>query len=146
MILLSTIWHTGTHSAAHHFFGDWQEKLRTGELVWIHCSPLALEMANRVDNTGVPSVKVLTTYRDPVKVAQSWARRGSFSVDTWCEQWDMWGQIIPKAEVHSVDELSVRHASHPNKGNFEVPDGVVEHAQDIVNRVKEFLPFDLTTG
>ena len=145
MQLLSTIWHTGTHSAAAHFFGDWQEKIRNNELIWRHCEP---------DVFDIHAKRIITMYRDPRRVAESWARRGLFKnagfrprhVKTWEQQWEIWAGLVPIAEVHSVSELPIRLASHPNRENSIIPEGIIEYADERVERVKKYLPFDLVTG
>ena len=136
MQLLTTIWHTGTHSAAAHFFGDWQEKIRNNELIWRHC-----------DSLDIDADKIITLYRDPRRVAESWSKRGLFPgrLDTWEQQWEIWAGLVPVAEVHSVSELPLRLASHPNKASSIIPNDIIEYAYERVERVKQYLPFDLVT-
>lgn len=108
MLIISTIWHTGTNSLIDMLGLD--PALKTIEWDQIHCSAETVELAKEHE--------VHTTYRDPFEVAVSWANRGLVHrapgrIDMrWYHQWRYWG--MTKAVVHAMDELPKRLNSEPD--------------------------------
>lgn len=100
MILVTTVWHSGTHSLMATLDDYFMQ----------HCCPAAVERAKSGEYS-----QVLTTYRDPKRVAASWANRGRINDQRWDEkwriQWTCYGLIRPHAEVVPVDVLAGRENS-----------------------------------
>ena len=102
MILLTTVKHSGTNSLKALIGGD--VELR-------HCSDDIWQDLDKYDS-------IVTTYRDPLRVAASWANRGLFSEHdhlmerTWRAQWRNWVRIYPLARVYPVDEMGIRLNRH----------------------------------
>lgn len=89
MILITTVFHSGTHSLIKDL------ALPAGEWIDKHCCPKAVEMAQ----SG--RYEVHTTYRDPYRVAASWLNRDRLKdADYWFRQWGAYSQIVPMATVH----------------------------------------------
>ncbi len=120
MILVTTVWHTGTHSLV-----DWLN-VEPQEIRWLHCCNEAVELAK----SG--NYKVVTTYRDPAETALSWAKRGNFPSDVWREQWTAYKDIYPLAEVIPVTELRQRLNRHPDKPGSDPPKEDIEFALDCI--------------
>lgn len=101
MILVSTVWHSGTHSLV--------ESLE-GEAIWVHCSPEAIEMAK----SG--GYEVYTTDRNPYRVAASWYNRGRWGRKTWetrwRSQWESYRDIRKFATIVPIDEIPERLNDH----------------------------------
>lgn len=101
--MLSTVWHTGTESL---------EAERPG-YVRIHCGPLAEALSE------LPQAEVITTYRDPLRVAAAWVNRNTLSTPdhyaTWVQQWLAWGEIAKRATIYDVTELTHRLNSRPDR-------------------------------
>lgn len=100
--LVSTVWHSGTHSLI--------EDLGGGEL--LHCSPDALHKAKSGD------YEVWTTWRDPHRVAASWFNRGRWGSRQWerrwRSQWECYHKIKHYATVVPVEALAVRRNEKPD--------------------------------
>jgi len=98
VILLTTVKHSGTHSLLE-VLGKDNVELR-------HCCPGIFEDIEQWDS-------IATTYRDPYRIAASWANRGFFKPDyplgrTWYVQWENWHKVKPLATVYPVDEIGHR--------------------------------------
>jgi len=97
VILVSTVWHSGTHSL--------QKQLGESELR--HCCPEIFDDLDKYDS-------IATTYRDPLRVAASWGNRDRFINHehylkrTWYRQWECWHQIKEIATVYPVGVLGER--------------------------------------
>ena len=99
MILLSTIWHTGTHSL--------QTQLRKEgfEVKQLHCCEDALRLSREMET--------YTTYRDPYEVAAAWIVRSKLPkwLSEWERQWTHYHQIKHNATVINLDDLRF-HENH----------------------------------
>lgn len=116
MILLTTVWHTGTHSLRAQL---------PGEVKWLHCCQEAVELALGGD------YETLTTYRDPRETALSWLRRSNtIPSDVWREQWRAWDQISRVARVYRMSELETRLASYDTDPAGHPLDADIEYALD----------------
>lgn len=94
MILLSTIWQTGTNYM--------MQELGRGRYVQKHCTPDILQELDPYD-------RVITTYRHPLYVARSWSQRYEWPEveQDWMEQWATWrGLIEAGAEVANVADFT----------------------------------------
>jgi len=160
LILVSTVWHTGTHSLVKHRWGDAHGAYLNDEIRWLHC-------IESVKDLLPVTTKAVTTYRQPERVAAAWINRNkkqpcfSSSNETgWMEQWRIWAKIIvPMAEVVSVNDLPVKIAGCEDrwqlhqyieaddwKSYYEiVPKWAVEYAQNYVDQVLGYLPENLIT-
>lgn len=96
--VLMTIWHTGTNYL--------MQKLDVDQM---HCSPENIEKAK--------DREIITTYRDPLEVAASWANRYGKEKPIgeqkelekeWFKQWDCWHQILDRAKVYNVAQFEGR--------------------------------------
>lgn len=126
MILVSTVWHSGTHSLV-----DWLD-VEPQEIKWLHCCPEAVQLAQSDD------YRCITTYRNPRDIAISWARRGDFRPDVWREQWSSYRDIIPFAEVIPVTRFEKRLGSYDKQGDFKPPESEIEFAFECIKN----LPLD----
>lgn len=97
MILLATVAHSGTHSL-EDFLGDVE--------LHDHCSPKLL------DYIKTRHCPIAMTYRNPFRVAASWANRGQFERMDFIEQWTYWLKIKPMATVYRVEDLPVKLHTH----------------------------------
>ena len=86
------------------------------EMKWLHCCPEAAELAK-----SGQFERVITTYRDPVDVADSWCKRRAFRADIWREQWTAYAEIVPLADVYPVESLDRRLACHPEEPKESPP-------------------------
>lgn len=94
-VLVSTVWHTGTRSLIRTLGGPCYEIKR------LHCSTEAVRHAQYYEYD-----RVVTTYRDPLETAKSWARRAPhWRYDKWRYQWDCYLKILPFAEVIKIEDL-----------------------------------------
>lgn len=65
--------------------------------------------------------EIATTYRDPYRVAASWANRDRFRINdaqierTWYRQWECWDKVKSMAKVYPVSELGHRLNTHEDK-------------------------------
>jgi hypothetical protein len=110
LILVSTVWHSGTHSLVSML------GIPNEEMKWLHCCREAVELAE-----SGQFERVITTYRDPVDVGISWCKRGEFRPDIWREQWTAYNQIVPHAVVYSVESLDRKLNSHPYEAETYPP-------------------------
>lgn len=159
MILLTSIWHCGTHSRLEEI-PDHARKLQSGEVIQCHCNTDALKHAEKAD-------QILMTFRNPYRVAASWVNRGRLPKlphqrnRTWCEQWRIWAELVPRAhEVRSVDDLKHRLNTHVDEhglhamiaagdyGLFHayVPRELIKFAYEQMARVYRYLPDETMTG
>ena len=116
--IVTTVRHTGTHSIKEQFpdYYHW------------HCNPEAL---NLIKST-LGNSNVITTYRDPLRVAASWYNRAQLPVGTkdyqsphnagcvfsWKEAWFHYGEIlklIPKENIFPMESLKHKLYTHPDK-------------------------------
>jgi len=87
-VFLCTIWHTGTK----YFKKGLEDRYR---VAYSHFNKRVIEQIKSYD-------KVFTTYRDPLRVAASWANRGHFTgkknlsvvSGNWIEQWECYGECL----------------------------------------------------
>ena len=153
MILVSTIWHTGTHNLVNHKWGNGALQ----NIAWMHCVEGVRDFLHL---SGI-----VTTYRQPERVAASWINRDKFTPklkakDLWREQWKIWADIIvPKAQVISVNDLPTKVTMCNDRWNLHrylndsnldsyykiVPRWAIEYAQNYVDQVGEYLPKNLIT-
>ena len=90
--MLSTVWHSGTHSAK-------AELRKKGiEAYMIHCCWDALMKLE----TDPRFTGIVSTRRDPLRVAASWANRGEAIDYRWFEQWGVWSEMIKKHDVEII--------------------------------------------
>lgn len=106
-ILMSTVWHTGTT----YFRIPLLEQY--GQLEARHCCPEVLPIVHEYD-------WIVTTYRDPKRVAASWCNRGrdlnkAAWVKRWRVQWDSYWQLRELEDT--VERFTV----------FKSSDGRVQH-------------------
>ena len=113
--IVTTVRHTGTHSIKAEFpnYFHW------------HCNPEALELIEATDGYA----DVITTLRDPLRVAASWYNRAQLPVATtdyrsphnagcvfsWKEAWYYYGQIlkfVPPENVYPIERLKFRLYTH----------------------------------
>jgi hypothetical protein len=141
-ILLTTVWHSGTHTAADMLKDQ-------GRVSASHCNPAAVRQAL----SG--NYRVITTYRDPLRIAASWRNRGRFITypNTWFEQWECWAQIVPIAEIVHMSDLGKKLGSYHDRydlheyldneqmGLFSsfVPQKFTDFALSIVDSVSSYL-------
>jgi hypothetical protein len=58
--------------------------------------------------------EIATTYRDPYRIAASWANRDRFRITdaqierTWFRQWDCWDKVRGMSTIYPVGELTER--------------------------------------
>lgn len=158
MILVTTIWHTGTHSLLETF-EDHARRKQAGEIIQCHCNGYAIRHADFAD-------EIVMTYRNPLRTAASWINRGrlpkaGFQIDrTWREHWRIWAELIPRARVVSVNDLGHRLNTHGDTkgmhalidaddlGRFYeiVPRDVIYFAFEKCAEVEEYLPAELETN
>lgn len=102
-LLISTVYHTGTHSLVDHLGLDPKEKQRSWD--WIHCCQDVIDKADQYD--------IHTTFRDPYEVAISWANRRDITQGErkWREQWRCWAELVPIATIYPVEDLPPRLSS-----------------------------------
>lgn len=116
---MSTVTHSGTHTAT--------QILKPARIKFRHCCPKAVDEAR---DSGLP---VVTTSRDPYRVAASWANKHPEVLKNgwpgWREQWAAWEQIkqmavvifymenIPFKECAGLDTLGLHAAL--DQGNFD---------------------------
>jgi len=126
--VLTTVRHTGSHSLIEQY---------PGYKHW-HCNPQAYDLIK--NNIG--SINVITTYRDPKRVAASWLNRGQlpFSgmgsphregcIFSWKEAWEYYGKIlelIPKvlfmkdlrSKLYTYEDKAGAHALLDNDSMSE---------------------------
>ena len=102
IILLATVPYTGTNSMMREL-----NETRHSFISQIHCNERTLNMCQHQET--------YTTWRDPRKVAASFANRlkirqfGMF--DKWLDWWKYWGLSVPFVTVVETDTLAV----HENK-------------------------------
>ena len=72
------------------------------DVIRVHLVPFGLKKAK----SG--QYRVVTTYRNPEDVADSWARRNhEWKSDKWREQWEAWAEVVPLAErVYRYEDLT----------------------------------------
>ena len=104
----------------------------------IHVWPLGM--------TAVETGKyiVMTTYRDPRDVAESWSKRATqWKSGLWCKQWETWAKIIPIAErIYKLEDLDRRLGAmgqYEIHHNCKVPEADIKYAEDICKEIKEWL-------
>lgn len=153
MILVTTIWHTGTHSLMETF-EDHERRKQSGEIRQVHCNSEALKLIDRAD-------EIVMTYRSPMRVAASWVNRGRlpkapFQRDrTWNEQWRIYAEIAPRAaRIVSVDDLGYRLNTTPDTYGLHamlsagdiglffayVPRQIIEFSYDRIRGIAKHLP------
>ena len=120
-MFLVTVMHTGTTSL----------KKQYPEAEHRHCDEESLRRALDGEQT-------VTTYRDPIEVADSWKRRGWFEhekfVRMWMEQWAIYNIIttLPNVEIVDIEDLE-HHLNHvegdDNIGEY-LEDDMIGHALD----------------
>jgi hypothetical protein len=94
--LLSTVHHTGTHTAIEIFKSDYkrcaitEDGLRDyepyeGEPYWFsHCEPEQMRLICKRLKTGIP---LILTMRNPMDVARSWIKRGAIMDGLFMNMW-----------------------------------------------------------
>ena len=76
------------------------EMVKNEDFIQHHCSEEAVLLAQSGD------YRVLTTYRHPEDVAESWRkRRYGWDTKQWREQWKCYADIVPLAEVFRTEDL-----------------------------------------
>jgi len=132
MILVTTVWHTGTHSLVDML------GVPTKELKWLHCCDEALKLA-KSGNCD----RVVTTFREPADTALSWAKRKfPFRSRQWREQWAAYSKIVPYAEVYPVDTLDQRLNSDLRVPSCAPPKEDIDFAESCIKA----LPLRLSAG
>ena len=111
MIILATIWHTGTQYAMHNLVPQARQ---------IHCNHPALWPEIEAHDGDV---QLHTTFRDPYLVAASWGNqypRLDEVASEWFGQWDDWAKIMDMgATAHLVSEFAeARIGSKPDRKNL----------------------------
>lgn len=111
--IVVTVRHTGTHSILEQY---------PGYKHW-HCNPLAYDLIQ----STFGKANVLTTFRDPKRVAASWFNRGQLPTSrmysgtsegcifSWKEAWDYYGKIlemIPRENVYFMKDLKHKLYTH----------------------------------
>lgn len=89
-VLLTTVWHTGT------------KYFREGLRRHYHVNAQHIHRGIKLDGYH----KIYTTYRDPLRVAASWANRGHFHKANpelnhrkWVRQWSAYRELLEKEPV-----------------------------------------------
>lgn len=110
MYLVYTIEHTGTQSL-NQYLG------RSGEI--FHCG-------EDIDFTQFDEIH--TTYRNPYRVAASWANRGKLDYFEWSKQWEAWHNR-PESITYRINDLPVKINSHPDTYGLHkaLDNGDLEH-------------------
>jgi len=111
--IITTVRHTGSHSIIEQY---------PGYKHW-HCNPQAYDLID----SNIGRINVITTYRDPKRVAASWMNRGQLPFNgmgsphregcifSWKEAWEYYGKIlkvIPKENVHLMEDLKYKLYQH----------------------------------
>ena len=83
--------------------------------------------------------KIITTYRNPRDVAESWAKRSSaWRSGLWIAQWEAWAELVPMADkIYRVEDLDRKLGSfgYGVKRNAHVPEAEVKYAEGICREV-----------
>lgn len=100
MILIATIEHSGTHSLGSLF--------KDMNVLWQHCD-------RNIDTSKFTAT--FTTYRDPYRVAASWANRINIpfkesTILKWNKQWSIWRDL--EAEEIALSTLPILN-KYPDK-------------------------------
>jgi len=133
MILVTTVWHSGTHSLVKDMGLDDKDKQVTWDMM--HCCDSMVDASS--DN------EMHITIRDPFHVAMSWANRGRIGLSDridrkWYLQWRCLSEIAPVATIHPVEELGVRLHSHSDElGLYEA-----YHKQDF-DKIYDHIPREM---
>lgn len=141
MILLATVWHTGTQYVMQHLLQG---------AVQIHCNHPNLWPTIEENDGGL---EIYTTVRDPFLVAASWGNQYPSPAEVeqeWFGQWDDWGRIMAMGpDVFDVAEFDQpKVGSKPDRKNLHhhlarerydkfyevVPPHWVTYAQNIQRR------------
>jgi len=77
---------------------------------------------------------VITTYRDPVRVAASWGNRDKFGAGQerpdWYKHWDCWAEILKtNPVVYRVDEFT-GPVANPHEDKYELHKAIDEEDWD----------------
>ena len=132
-ILLTTIHRSFTHSV----FAMLQEEHRDDTVTRIHVWPKGILAAK----TG--EYRIITTFRHPYNVAESWANRSSaWRSGLWREQWKAWAEIVPMAEkIYKVDDLDRKLGAfgYGVGRKAKIPEVDIKYARDICIEVMEWL-------
>lgn len=142
MILLSTLWQSGT---------NYMMQCLDGEVHQVHCGPAALECIEEC----APE-RIVTTFRSPYLVAASWANRYNWNEvwQDWTTQWSTWRELVLEhgAQIRDVKNFSgppVKITPHDKGAKMaylagdrdeyykRVPEPLIAYALDKINGIRE---------
>jgi hypothetical protein len=121
-VLLLTVWHTGTK----YFIKGLQDHYKkNGRAAYSHLNGA---WASKVERADI----VFTTYRDPLRVAASWANRLHFNntgTSKWMEQWSIYSQVQKtEPKILCVDNGIEQHGiTFPKRAINAHPDALNLH-------------------